>query len=82
MDEKILLLRGFLPDFLVENRHTYGILSKGVHELTEQECLKYFPVVKTGIELILDEEIARRNTEKKRKEARDALANVAKELKG
>ena len=31
----------------------YGILSKGIHELSEEECRKYFPVVKECIYQIL-----------------------------
>ncbi|MGJ7915455.1 hypothetical protein ACI48D_08260 [Massilia sp. LXY-6] len=63
MGEKILLLSKYLPEFLVQNRAIYGILSKGVHELSEDECLAAFPAVKLGIEIILDaklEEAARR----------------------
>ena len=63
MGERILLLSKYLPDFLVENRAIYGVLSKGIHELSEEECLNAFPAVKLGIEIILDaklEEAARR----------------------
>lgn len=64
MDDKIELLKQLLPIFLVENRKLYGILSKGIHELSEDECLEYFPTVKLAVELILDEklEIKRRNS--------------------
>jgi hypothetical protein len=55
--EKIELLKDFLPEFLVQNKSMYGILSMGVHSLTENECLQYFSVVKDGIEMILDEEL-------------------------
>lgn len=64
VNEKIKLLSGNLPSFLVENHQLYGILSKGIHELSERECLDAFPIVKVGIELILDEHIV----EKQRKE--------------
>jgi hypothetical protein len=57
MKERIALLSNYLPGFLVENAGIYSILSKGVHELSEEECLSYFPVIKTGIELILDEKL-------------------------
>ncbi|WP_339227253.1 hypothetical protein [Bacillus sp. FSL K6-0972] len=57
MDHKIKLLKDYLPDFLVENRKLYAILSKGIHELTEKECLELFPNVQLAIELILDEKI-------------------------
>ena len=53
MDEKIVMLRADLPQFLVDNREWYGIVSKGIHELTEEECKEYFPVVRNGIEIIL-----------------------------
>lgn len=58
MDEKIKALKEYLPTFLVDNRSLYGILSKGIHELSENECLAIFPTVKVGIELILDDKIA------------------------
>lgn len=57
MKEKIILLSKFLPSFLVENAGIYSILSKGIHELSEKECLDYFPLMKTGIELILEEKV-------------------------
>ena len=72
MDEKIRLLSGRLPDFLVENRKLYSILSLGVHELSEEDCLQHFPVVRAGIELILDERLeARTKAEKMKKAAAD-----------
>lgn len=58
MANRIQLLMGHLPEFLVENRSMYKILSLGVHELTEDECLAAFPVIKMGIELVLDEKLA------------------------
>ena len=51
--EKIKMLEGYLPDILVKNTTIYGILSKGIHELSEDECRKYFPVVKECIYQIL-----------------------------
>jgi hypothetical protein len=58
MDEKIRFLRNYLPDFLVANRKIYGILSKGIHELSEEECLSFYPTLKISIEIILDEKLA------------------------
>lgn len=51
--DRIKMLKGYVPDMLVENTTIYGILSKGIHELSEEECLEYFPVVKECIFLIL-----------------------------
>ncbi|PRS18587.1 short-chain dehydrogenase [Bacillus paralicheniformis] len=65
MDEKIKLLKNYLPEFLVQNRQLYAILSKGIHELTEKECLDLFPNVQLAIELILDEKIHQKEKQKK-----------------
>lgn len=76
MAEKIKMLEKHLPPFLVEHRKIYGILSKGVHELTEEECLKSFNVVKVGIEIILDEHLE----EKARQAKIDAISKAIKNL--
>lgn len=77
MNEKIKMLSGQLPSFLVENHQLYGILSKGVHELSEQECLDAFPAVKVGIELILDEHIVEKQRKTKIEASKKALAALA-----
>lgn len=69
ISERIDILKIHLPEFLVKQKALYAILSKGVHELTEQDCLAAFPVVKLGIELILDEEIEKHKREAKLKAA-------------
>lgn len=51
--ERIDLLKKYLPNALVSNKTFYGIVSKGVHELSEEDCIAYFPVVQEGIMLIL-----------------------------
>ncbi|GHC67841.1 short-chain dehydrogenase [Roseibacillus persicicus] len=81
MDEKILLLRDFLPEFLVEQRVLYGIMSKGVHSLDEETCLAHFPVVRTGIELILDQKLALDQQRKKMDEAKKQISNVQMQIK-
>lgn len=73
MDEKIEILKDHLPRFLVENKVLYGILSKGIHELTEDECLQYFETVKIGIEQILDEKIIQKEKADKAIKAREAI---------
>jgi hypothetical protein len=78
MGEKILQLEHLLPKFLVENRQMYGILSKGIHELTETECLAAFPVVKLGIEIILDAKIRSLEQQKKLTKAALAIQQLAK----
>lgn len=80
-DEKIDTLKDYLPDLLVKNKNLYGIVSKGVHELSEEECLKMFPCIKTGIELILDDILAEKERAKKAKEFEKFVADTTGKLK-
>lgn len=73
MAERIQLLAGHLPEFLVENRSMYKILSQGVHELTEDECLAAFPAIKMGIELVLDEKLNAAAKQRKLEQAKKAI---------
>ncbi|MFA6304788.1 MAG: short-chain dehydrogenase [Patescibacteria group bacterium] len=82
MDEKIGMLKSNLPDFLVENKVLYAILSKGIHELTEDECLQYFETIKIGIEQILDEKIIQKEKADKATKAREAIQKVHGKLNG
>lgn len=81
MNEKINLIKNYLPDFLVKNKTIYNILSKGIHELSEKECLDYFNVVRQGIELILDEKLDALRKEEKRKKAIGAINSITAKLK-
>ncbi|MFI3135251.1 MAG: hypothetical protein QX197_00585 [Methylococcaceae bacterium] len=76
MNEKIVILNSELPEFLVENKSMYSILSKGIHELSENECLAAFPVIKVGIEIILDDKLEKINREKKLEEAKKAISTL------
>ena len=80
IEQKIMMLKGFLPSFLVNNRSIYTILSKGVHELKENECLAYFDTMKVGIELILDERIRELHRKLKEKQASETIGKIVGEL--
>jgi hypothetical protein len=77
MNDKIEMLKTQLPEFLVDNKSMYSILSKGIHELSENECLAAFPVVKLGIEIILDDKLERMRREQKLAEAQKAISALA-----
>lgn len=77
---KIEILKHHLPSFLVENKVLYSILSKGIHQLDEDDCLKHFEVVKLGIELILDERVEFIRKKKKLEEARKKIEYTTKIL--
>ena len=76
MEARIAALRDHLPDFLVENRKIYSILSKGIHELTEEDCAEAFSPIELGITLILDEEIEMKRKAAKRAKVSGDLAKL------
>jgi len=81
MDEKIGALKDYLPKTLVEIKQIYGILSKGIHELSEKECLAYFDAMRTGIEIILDDKLEQRKREEKRAKAIAQVSTISGVLK-
>lgn len=80
MMEKVDELKDFLPEQLIKMKAIYSILSKWVHELAEQECLKYFPPIKLSIELILDQRIEMVKKQKKDHDTHRAIEWILKEL--
>lgn len=80
MDEKILTLRDHLPSFIVENRAIYGILSKGIHELSEDECLAHFDCLRKSIELILDEKIEQIEKRKREEAVKKSINDIASKI--
>lgn len=81
MEVKIKSLKGYLPDLITEHPKIYGVVSKGVHELSEDECLKYFPVLKDGIVLILDDIVAKKEKDKAAEEYKKSLGGILSEIK-
>ena len=80
MDEKIKMIKEYLPEFLVENRKIYSIMGKGLHELSEDECLIYFDIVRSGIEQILDEKIFQKEKSDKTLEVSKAIEKLHADL--
>jgi len=74
MEQKIELLEHHLPDFLVRNKKVYAILSKGIHELEEPECLGAFEMLKHAIFFILDEDKHKKEELERRRKAEQAIA--------
>lgn len=80
--EKIKLLKHHLPEFLVENHQVYALMSKGIHELSEKECIEHFQTVRVCIELILDEKVAKNEQKKKIESARSDLTKSINAITG
>lgn len=82
MEKKVAILKDFLPEELSEMKSLYGILSRGVHELTEEECLKYFPALKLSIELILDAKIEADEKANRAAKVKSQIAAISSEIGG
>ena len=80
VSEKISILSSHLPEFLVKNKSMYSVLSKGIHELSENICLAAFPVIKVGIEMILEAKLEQINRDKKLAEATRAISALGSKI--
>lgn len=80
VDEKIKMLSEYLPKVLVSNHVFYGIISKGIHELSEEECIEFFPVMQSFIMMILRQWEKMRKDEEEEKKLSVALGNIATKL--
>jgi hypothetical protein len=81
MNDRIELLKDYLPEILVEHKEYYSVVSKGIHELSEDECLEHFHILKMGIEVILDEKIELRKREEKRSAFKVGINETHKKVK-
>jgi len=80
MVDKVELLKTYLPSQLVEMKNVYKVLSKGVHELSEEECLTYFVPMKLSIELILDQKIEIDLKQKRDQKVKEEIKNIHQKL--
>lgn len=77
MAEKIETLSAELPKTVVKYKAVYGILSKGIHELTETECKEYFPIVKAAIIAILEQDLQNRLKREKEDAIEKEMSRIA-----
>src|SRR3989338_2436633 len=80
MEDKVELLKSYLPSQLVEMKSVYSILSKGVHQLSENECLAYFEPLKLSIELILDQKIEMDLKRQRDERVKEGIQNINTKL--
>lgn len=74
--DKIKLLKEYLPSILVINEKIYGVVSKGIHELSEEECLAYFPIVRDIIFLMLEQWEEKRKKMKLEEDLTKSLSGI------
>ena len=80
-NEKIDYLELFnqklIPDELSSVKtKIYGVLSRGIHGSSDQECKELFPIMKYIIEELLDHKIAKKDKEEKLKQMKSVLCNI------
>ena len=81
VDEKITMLKDYLPKMLTDNTVLYGILSKGIHQLSEEDCIEYFPVLRDCIFMILNEWDEMRKKKEKEDSISKTLSQIASKVK-
>lgn len=81
MLEKVELIKDHLPEILAQNKNVYTILSKGIHELSEEECLEYYPAAKGVIELVLDERVEQEERKHKIEAVTNTIAGITGQVK-
>ena len=79
--ERIEMLKDYLPTALVNNTVFYGVVSKGIHELSEEECLEYFPILKSFIFLVLRQWEKNRKDSEDEKELSNSLQRISEKVK-
>lgn len=82
MSERIAELASFLPPAVIKYKDAYGILSKGLHELTEAECRRHFPVIRAAVIMMLEQQYEAAEKAKMTAELDRAVSAIATEAKG
>lgn len=74
---KQLVKEGLLNDLLKNTGYNvlYSLLSDGVHNLSEEQCKEQYELLKSAVEIILEDEIYKRNLEKRKNNIGNLLSN-------
>jgi hypothetical protein len=81
MADRIKELSAHLPLAVVKYKEAYGILSRGLHELTEEDCKKYFPIVRAAIIAMLEQRYEAEEKAKAEADLDRAMAAIASETR-
>ena len=80
MPDRVKLVASELPSFIVEHPELYGVLSKGVHQLTEEECARELPTLQQCMRLIAEQRIEKRRRSRTEAETKKLLSEAASRL--
>ena len=81
MAEKIAELKAHLPEIVTRHAKAYGILSQGLHELSEKQCAEVYPVLEASIIAMLEDIHAHAEKLKREKALTAQLDKFAGSLK-
>ena len=81
MADRVSELAAYLPPAVVRYKDAYGILSLGLHELTEAECKRYFPIVRAAVITMLEQKYEAAEKAKVTAELDRAVAAIANETR-
>lgn len=82
VSERIPILKAHLPAFLVEHPQLYGILSRHIHELSEDECRRNFDAMKEAILIIARDKLKAHDEMEHRKHTAKLLQQINSTIKG
>lgn len=81
MEDRIAELKDELPEKIVQNSAVFSVLSVGIHELTEEQCAKHFPVMKAVLFQMLEQEEHKRKAAATARETDAALQKILSDPK-
>lgn len=80
--ERVRLVASELPSFIVEHPELYKVLSKGVHQLTEEECNAALPMLQSCMQIIGTQRLEVQMREKREAETAKLLHAAASQHAG
>lgn len=80
-DEKIVIIKDYLPIDDDVYMPLFSLLSEGIHSLTEEECAENYKLLKSVLLELLVTFKAKREQEERRKQVKDLLAERKSKLK-
>lgn len=81
MAERVSELAAHLPPAVVKYKDAYGILSLGLHELSEADCKRHFPVLRAAVIAMLEQKYEAAEKAKVAAELDRAVAAITQETK-
>lgn len=81
IDERTKMLKDYLPKALEGNTTFYSIVSKGIHELSEDDCTAYFPILQDFLLLIMRQWEQQRQEKETEKKLAASLSQITQKIK-